>query len=164
MLDPIAPISAEAAPVFAEERPIKAGTPRIAQPVCADFDIVVGGKRHLIKANRSQIFDLLMASCERVAELEENTRELQAEIVMLKRAAIAKDEFLAKVSHELRTPLTPIQGALAILKCGKVAQLPEKLEEMVDLANRNCVRLMSSSTTCLTSRASAQAGSASVAR
>jgi signal transduction histidine kinase len=143
MLDPIAPTSAEAAAVLAEERPITAGTPRIAQSVCADFDIVVGGKRHLIKANRSQIFDLLMASCERVAELEEQVRELQAENVTLKRAASAKDEFLAKVSHELRSPLTPIQGALAILKCGKVAPLPEKLEEMVDLANRNCVRLMS---------------------
>jgi signal transduction histidine kinase len=143
MLDTMAPISAEGAPVLAEDALTKAGTPRIAQPVCADFDIVAGGKRHLIKANRSQIFDLLMASCERVAELEEHTRELQAEIITLKRAAIAKDEFLAKVSHELRTPLTPIQGALAILKCGKVAQLPEKLEGMVDLANRNCARLMS---------------------
>jgi signal transduction histidine kinase len=104
---------------------------------------VVGGKRHLIKANRSQIFDLLMASCERVAELEEHTLELQAEIVTLKRAATAKDEFLAKVSHELRTPLMPNQGALAILKCSKVAQLPDKLEGMVDLVNRNCARLMS---------------------
>jgi signal transduction histidine kinase len=143
MLDSMAPIPAEGVPVLAEDRLAKTGTPRIAQPVCADFDIVAGGKRHLIKANRSQIFDLLMASCERVVELEEHTRELQAEIVTLKRAAIAKDEFLAKVSHELRTPLTPIQGALAILKSGKVALLPEKLEGMVDLANRNCTRLMS---------------------
>jgi signal transduction histidine kinase len=110
---------------------------------CPDFDIEVGGKRHLIKANRTQIFDLLMASCERATQLEERARELQAEIVTLKKAAVAKDEFFAKASHELRTPLTPIQGALAIMKSGKVVELPEKLEGMVDLANRNCARLMS---------------------
>jgi signal transduction histidine kinase len=125
------------------EEPAAPCGPAISWSGCPDFDIVVGGKRHLITANRTQIFDLLMASCERAAQLEEQTRRLQAEIATLKNAAIAKDEFLAKASHELRTPLTPIQGALAIMKSGKVADLPEKLDGMVDLASRNCTRLMS---------------------
>jgi len=48
----------------------------------------------------------------------------------------------AKVSHELRTPLTPIHGALALIKSGKVARLPEKLDELGDMAARNCASLM----------------------
>ena len=76
-------------------------------------------------------------------KVEQRTCELQAEIVGWRKADSAKDEFLAKVSHELRTPLTPIHGALTIIKSGKVTHLPEQLEAMVDLASRNCTRLMS---------------------
>jgi signal transduction histidine kinase/DNA-binding response OmpR family regulator len=79
---------------------------------------------------------------------ERRTREggivaIETDIAELKKADIAKDEFLAKVSHELRTPLTPIHGALAIIKSGKVADQPEKLDDLVDMAIRNSARLMS---------------------
>ena len=67
---------------------------------------------------------------------------VEIDISELKKADIAKDEFLAKVSHELRTPLTPIHGALAILQSGKFAHQPEKFDELVDMAARNCTRLM----------------------
>jgi signal transduction histidine kinase len=79
---------------------------------------------------------------------ERRTREggvvvIETDITELKKADIAKDEFLAKVSHELRTPLAPIHGALLLIASGKVAELPPKLSELVDLARRNCLRLMS---------------------
>lgn len=68
---------------------------------------------------------------------------IETDITELKKADIAKDEFLAKVSHELRTPLTPIHGALALMRSGKIAHLPEKLDELTEMASRNCTRLMS---------------------
>jgi signal transduction histidine kinase len=67
---------------------------------------------------------------------------VETDITELKEAEIARYEFLAKVSHELRTPLTPIHGALSLMKSGKVAHLSGKLEDLVDLASRNCTRLM----------------------
>jgi signal transduction histidine kinase/DNA-binding response OmpR family regulator len=79
---------------------------------------------------------------------ERRTREggvvaIETDITDLKKADTAKDEFLAKVSHELRTPLTPIHGALALIRSGKIAQQPEKTSELIDMAARNCMRLMS---------------------
>ena len=68
---------------------------------------------------------------------------LITDITALKKVDIAKDEFLAKVSHELRTPLTPINGALALIRSGKLAPLPAKLDELAVLAARNCTRLVS---------------------
>ena len=68
---------------------------------------------------------------------------VETDITDLKKADIAKDEFLAKVSHELRTPLTPIHGALTLILSGKVAPIPDTLRDMVDMADRNCKRLMS---------------------
>jgi signal transduction histidine kinase len=68
---------------------------------------------------------------------------IETDITELKQAEIARYEFLAKISHELRTPLTPIHGALALMKSGKVAHLSGRLEDLIDLASRNCTRLMS---------------------
>ncbi len=68
---------------------------------------------------------------------------IETDITELKKAEIARYEFLAKVSHELRTPLTPIHGALTLMKSGKVAHLSGRLEGLIDLASRNCTRLMS---------------------
>jgi signal transduction histidine kinase len=79
---------------------------------------------------------------------ERRTREggvvaVETDITELKKADIAKDEFLAKVSHELRTPLTPIHGALALIRSGKITEQPAKTGELLDMAARNCTRLMS---------------------
>ena len=55
----------------------------------------------------------------------------------------AKSEFLSTMSHELRTPLTSIQGTLGLLLGGAVEKLSSKSNEILDIANRNCARLMS---------------------
>jgi len=54
-----------------------------------------------------------------------------------------KKDFVANVSHELRTPLTSIRGSLGLLASGVVGQLNEEATRVVDVAERNSIRLMS---------------------
>ena len=53
-----------------------------------------------------------------------------------------KNEFLSVVSHELRTPLTSIRGALGLVGGGALGDVPEKMKNILDLANNNCQRLL----------------------
>jgi PAS domain S-box-containing protein len=53
-----------------------------------------------------------------------------------------KDEFVAVVSHELRTPLTSIRGALGLLASGHLGTLPEKGQQMLQIAVSNANRLV----------------------
>lgn len=53
-----------------------------------------------------------------------------------------KDEFISVVSHELRTPLTSIRGALGLMAGGRVADVPEKMKRMLDIAVSNTDRLV----------------------
>lgn len=55
-----------------------------------------------------------------------------------------KTQFVSMISHELRTPLTNITGALKIILNGLVGQIPATMEEMLNLANNNAVRLLDS--------------------
>jgi PAS domain S-box-containing protein len=53
-----------------------------------------------------------------------------------------KDEFVSTVSHELRTPLTSIQGSLGLLANGVAGALPQAAKPLVDIAYKNCSRLV----------------------
>ncbi|HEY2930662.1 MAG TPA: PAS domain S-box protein [Acidobacteriota bacterium] len=53
-----------------------------------------------------------------------------------------KREFVSTVSHELRTPLTSIRGSLSLLAGGALGRLPEEAAEVVALAERNTIRLI----------------------
>lgn len=53
-----------------------------------------------------------------------------------------KKEFVATVSHELRTPLTSLRGSLGLLTAGVVGPLPPDTLRMVEIAERNTVRLI----------------------
>lgn len=78
-------------------------------------------------------------------ETDEGTRYLanildvseRREIEKLKRA------FVATVSHELRTPLTSIRGSLTLLNSGAVIQLSGQAKQLVTIAERNTLRLIS---------------------
>lgn len=52
-----------------------------------------------------------------------------------------KSEFVAVVSHELRTPLTSIKGALGLINGGVMGQVPDAINDMLGLAQRNTERL-----------------------
>ena len=53
-----------------------------------------------------------------------------------------KNEFISVVSHELRTPLTSIRGSLGLLAGGVLGPLPEKGQQMLDIAVRSTDRLV----------------------
>lgn len=53
-----------------------------------------------------------------------------------------KNEFISTVSHELRTPLTSIRGALGLIKGGAIANVPEQLKSLLEIANNNTERLL----------------------
>jgi PAS domain S-box-containing protein len=53
-----------------------------------------------------------------------------------------KSEFVSMVSHELRTPLTSIRGALGLLAAGRLDDVPDKRQRMLELAAANSDRLI----------------------
>jgi signal transduction histidine kinase len=63
------------------------------------------------------------------------------DITEIKRLERLKGEFVSIVSHELRTPLTSIRGSLGLLGGGVVGDLPSKVREFVQMADRNAERL-----------------------
>jgi len=66
----------------------------------------------------------------------------QAEHVeRLERLDQQKTDFMATVSHELRTPLTSIAGYLELLRDGDVGDLSQQQAAMLDIIERNTVRL-----------------------
>jgi len=53
-----------------------------------------------------------------------------------------KKEFVATVSHELRTPLTSVRGSLSLLAGGALGDLPDEARDVVAIAERNTLRLI----------------------
>ena len=59
-----------------------------------------------------------------------------------KRVEHMKNEFVSTVSHELRTPLTSIRGSLGLLAGGAAGEIPPAGKALLDIANKNCERLV----------------------
>jgi len=59
-----------------------------------------------------------------------------------KRIEHMKNEFVSTVSHELRTPLTSIRGSLGLLAGGAAGEIPQSARALLDIANKNCDRLV----------------------
>ena len=59
-----------------------------------------------------------------------------------RRAYKAKSEFLSTMSHELRTPLTSIKGSVELANSGKLGEMPTQVSRVLDVAQRNCSRLL----------------------
>lgn len=64
------------------------------------------------------------------------------DVTDLKQTEKMKSEFVSVVSHELRTPLTSIRGSLGLLLGGIVGEFSEKVTKLLDIANKNCERLL----------------------
>ncbi|MDR3491646.1 MAG: MHYT domain-containing protein [Gammaproteobacteria bacterium] len=64
------------------------------------------------------------------------------DVTEIKKVEKMKSEFVSIVSHELRTPLTSIRGSLGLLVGGTVGTFPEKALKLLNIANRNCERLL----------------------
>lgn len=51
-------------------------------------------------------------------------------------------EFYSTISHELRSPLSSIRGSLGLIEGGAMGDIPEDVGELIQIAKRNCDRLM----------------------
>lgn len=78
----------------------------------------------------------------RTRELEVANAKLGADIDRQKEVDKMKDEFIAMINHEMRTPVTAIKGALDLIECGKLAELPTPLKSLVGIGRSNCGRLL----------------------
>ncbi|QFU14254.1 Sensor histidine kinase TmoS [Stutzerimonas frequens] len=58
-----------------------------------------------------------------------------------KRIEQMKNDFVSTVSHELRTPLTSISGALGLIVGGALGAAPPAMQQMLEIAYRNSLRL-----------------------
>jgi two-component system sensor histidine kinase/response regulator len=90
------------------------------------IEISLGGRKHLITAEREQILDLLFSSYEEALQANEELRERQEEVQSLNlqlaaRAVELEDankqlrSFSHAVSHDLRSPLATINGFSSVL-------------------------------------------------
>ncbi|MES2040461.1 MAG: CHASE domain-containing protein [Pseudomonadota bacterium] len=83
-----------------------------------------------------------------VTALKDNTGEISGflniayDITERKKVEVMKNEFISTVSHELRTPLTSIRGALGLLMGGALGKMPDSAEKILDIATKNCQRLV----------------------
>jgi len=65
-----------------------------------------------------------------------------ADITERKQVERMKSEFVSTVSHELRTPLTSIAGSLSLVLGGVAGNLPERVQQLLGIAKKNCDRLV----------------------
>ncbi|WP_161599730.1 ATP-binding protein [Roseibium sediminis] len=65
------------------------------------------------------------------------------DITEQKRIEKLKSEFIAVVSHELRTPITAMIGSLGIITSGAFGPLGDKQKPLLEMAQKNAVRLKS---------------------
>jgi PAS domain S-box-containing protein len=64
-----------------------------------------------------------------------------SDVTDLRRVERMKNEFIATVSHELRTPLTSIRAALGLIANGRAGPLPQQVQHLLTIAERNSTRL-----------------------
>jgi PAS domain S-box-containing protein len=64
------------------------------------------------------------------------------DITVRKEVERLKSEFTAVVSHELRTPLTSIRGSLGLILGALSSGLPQKVRDLLEIAQSNCERLV----------------------
>jgi len=88
---------------------------------------------------RKQIEQILQ---EKNLELESAKSVAEQTVERLEEVEQLKKGFLSTVSHELRTPLTSIRGSLGLLASGAAGVLSDQAVEVVALAERNAIRLM----------------------
>jgi PAS domain S-box-containing protein len=79
---------------------------------------------------------------EKNVELEGAKSVAEETVERLEEVERLKIGFLSTVSHELRTPLTSIRGSLGLLASGAFGALSGEVVDVVAVAERNAVRLM----------------------
>ncbi len=98
-----------------------------------EMAIVVHGTARHVLANADPMYASNGQQNGAVVVLHDITDRKQIEIL--------QRDFVSTVSHELRTPLTSITASLGLI-CGQViGEVPEHLQELLDIAHQNSKRL-----------------------
>ena len=117
------------------------------------IEITLGGRRHLITAEREQILDLLFSSYEEALQANDELRERQQEVqslnlqlagraVELEAANEQLRSFSHTVSHDLRSPLATISGLSSVLANKYAAGLDEKGRRYLESIRGETGRMM----------------------
>lgn len=96
---------------------------------------------HGIRKN-SETFPVEINLSKITTENKESILLVVRDITERKRMDQMKNEFVSTVSHELRTPLTSLRGSLGLITSGKMGELSDKMKNLLDIANNNCMRLI----------------------
>ncbi len=75
------------------------------------------------------------------ALIYERTKELQESYELLKELDEMKNSFIATATHELRTPITAITGYIELINTGDFGEIPESIDNMLEVVDRNAKRL-----------------------
>jgi len=98
-----------------------------------EMTIVLQGKPRFLLANADPMYASNGEQNGAVAVLHDITERKQIEIL--------QRDFVSTVSHELRTPLTSITASLGLICGGVMGEVPEHLQELLDIAELNSKRL-----------------------
>lgn len=82
------------------------------------------------------------AAVRREQQLRIATREALTAQHAAEELAGLKSAFISVVSHELRTPLTSIRGSLSLVTNGVIGEIPKKVSDLLNVADRNAERLL----------------------
>src|SRR5690606_32574327 len=98
-----------------------------------EMTIVLHGTPRYVLANADPMYASNGQQNGAVVVLHDITERKQIEIM--------QRDFVSTVSHELRTPLTSITASLGLI-CGQVmGEVPEHLQELLNIAHQNSKRL-----------------------
>ncbi|HLF93008.1 MAG TPA: ATP-binding protein [Planctomycetota bacterium] len=95
----------------------------------------------LVRLDGSQV-DIEVASISFVYQGRPASQVIIRDITTRKEVERMKNEFVSTVSHELRTPITSIQGSLGLIANGVLGALPPAAKPLIDIAHKNCQRLV----------------------
>jgi signal transduction histidine kinase len=73
--------------------------------------------------------------------IDEASHLIQELLTERRRVEHMQQEFLSVISHELRTPLAAMLGALGLLRSPRLAAEPQRMRELLEIAERNGDRL-----------------------
>ncbi len=83
-----------------------------------------------------------LTNARRFADLQRQSKELEAINQALAEANRLKSEFLSNVSHELRTPLNSVVGYVDMIQSGFYGDIPAEMNDPLERISRNGRRLM----------------------
>lgn len=98
-----------------------------------EMAIVLNGTPRYVLANADPMYASNGQQSGAVVVLHDITDRKQVEIL--------QRDFVSTVSHELRTPLTSITASLGLICGGVIGEVPEHLQELLDIAHQNSKRL-----------------------